>query len=205
MNNKVSKRLKHNISPETCGLRKRAGDCSGQNTWHAKTLLSFLILTTNQNLGFYFLNVMPTHTSVHITNSYLLYVTNRSASALIDQDASRRRPSFLPRDQTGILSGYGGIGFLVHRLKTLSHHVKDPSTFVLPAWWNSDRVSGELREWFQSVLLFARVHSQSKRNIWLLKESLDFFMEFFSVLVKLHDAFRFFSHPEFIKLIRQVA
>lgn len=208
MNNKVSKRLKHNISPETCGLRKRADDCSQQNTWHVKTLLSLLISTTNQNLGFYFLNVMPTHVSVHTMNPVICFLSLTTQRALSSvKDASRRRPSFLPRGQTGIFSGYGGIGFFGPQTKDTKPSCQRSfyCTFVPPSWWNSDRVSSEVREWFQSALLFARWHSQSERNIWLLKESLDFVMELFSVLVKLHDAFWFFSHPEFIKFIRQVA
>lgn len=138
--------------------------------------------------------------------SYLLYVTNRSESVLISQRRQQASSIASPqRSESEIFSTYGGIEFLVHSLKTLNHQVKDPSTFVFPAWSNSDRVSGKVREWFQSELLFARAHSQSERNIRLLKESLDFFMELFSVLVKLHDAFGFFSHPEFIKLICQIA
>ena len=33
---------------------------------------------------------------------------------------------------------------------------------------------------------------------------LDCIMEFFSVLIELHDALWFFCHPEFIKFIRQI-
>lgn len=91
---------------------------------------------------------------------------------------------------------------MVHRLQTLNLPQR---SFYFPAWSKSDRVIREVRERFQSMLLFVRAHSQSERNVGLLKESLDFFMELFSVLVKLHDAFWFFSHPEFIELIRQIA
>lgn len=34
--------------------------------------------------------------------------------------------------------------------------------------------------------------------------SFDFVVEFFSVLVELHDALWFFSNPELIELIRQI-
>lgn len=49
------------------------------------------------------------------------------------------------------------------------------------------------------------MHSQSETNIGLLEESLDFIVELFPVLVEMHDALWFFSQPEFIKLVRQIA
>lgn len=100
---------------------------------------------------------------------------------------------------------YDGGGFGLHLLKIFNHQDKDCSFFVPPAWSNSDSVSGEVGEWFWRALLFARLHSQSETNIGLLEESLDFIVELFPVLVEMHDALWFFSQPEFIKLVRQIA
>lgn len=48
------------------------------------------------------------------------------------------------------------------------------------------------------------VRADGQRDVWVLQMSLDNVVELFSVLIELHDALWFFSHPELVKFIRQI-
>lgn len=70
---------------------------------------------------------------------------------------------------------------------------------------NHVRRRGEFRECIWGItLVFVGGDSQYKGHIWVLQVSLDYAVELFPVLIELHDAFRFFGHPEFIKFICQI-
>lgn len=53
-------------------------------------------------------------------------------------------------------------------------------------------------------LVFVRADGQCEGDVGVLQMSLDDVVELFSVLIEVHDALRFFSHPELVKLIRQI-
>lgn len=53
-------------------------------------------------------------------------------------------------------------------------------------------------------LVFVRADGQREGDVGVLQMSLDDVVEPFSVLIEVHDALRFFSHPELVKLIRQI-
>lgn len=53
-------------------------------------------------------------------------------------------------------------------------------------------------------LLFPRVQSQGKRDLWCLELLFDLVVKLFPVAIELHDALWFLFQPELIKLIRQV-